>query len=233
MHVHSLSQYDQEPNGSESAQLTCYTWPDHSREHLYRDLQPYTCIFEDCPFNNTVLQEREPLIRHLESAHPNVTEESQTCVFCFDIIGTDKGLFPTHCIRHLEEISVAALPRATEFDAESDTSEDDISSSGREGQIRAQYKQVLEKDVTANHMPYEANTVLQPRASFDDSHVSFPESRSERYLQITNFMPQNGPKGVQFFLYFQSSYDIALSQAWMYLIMFGSYLIYPELTRLE
>ena len=84
-----------------------------------------------------------------------------------------------------------------------------------------------------NHVPYEANTVLQPRASFDDSHVSFPESRSERYPQVTDFTPQNGPKGVQFFLYFQSSYDIASSQAWTYLIMFGSHLVRPELTRLE
>ena len=84
-----------------------------------------------------------------------------------------------------------------------------------------------------NHVPYEANAALQPRASFDDSHVSFPESRSERYPQVTSFEPQNGPQGVQFYLYFQSSYNIASSQSWTYLIMFGSQLVHPELTRLE
>ena len=82
-------------------------------------------------------------------------------------------------------------------------------------------------------MPYEANAVLQPRASFDDSHVSFPESRPECYPQVTSFEPQNGPKGVEFYLYFQSSYDIASPPSWTYLIMFGSHLAHSELTRLD
>ena len=35
-----------------------------------------------------------------------------TCLLCFDVLATDRGLFAIHLLRHLEEIALAALPRA-------------------------------------------------------------------------------------------------------------------------
>jgi len=53
-----------------------------SRKHLLRDLQPYSCPFDDCGTSQTFYTEKQELVQHFEKDH--LTAHSFTCLLCED-----------------------------------------------------------------------------------------------------------------------------------------------------
>lgn len=53
-----------------------------SRRHLLRDLQPYSCPFDDCGTSQTFYTEHQDLVQHFEKDH--LTAHSFTCLLCED-----------------------------------------------------------------------------------------------------------------------------------------------------
>ncbi|KAF2176641.1 hypothetical protein K469DRAFT_399628 [Zopfia rhizophila CBS 207.26] len=84
-----------------------YQW----KEHIYQDLRPYICFFENCSFNTTEFRDRKVWMDHLRLEHRlGPRQKDYKCPLCLEDISTGRN--PSHHIaKHLEEISLAALPQ--------------------------------------------------------------------------------------------------------------------------
>ncbi|KAF9698356.1 hypothetical protein EKO04_003901 [Ascochyta lentis] len=93
------------------------------RKHLYTDLQPYTCFFTGCQFNESPFASRQMWSDHLELEHklgPNW--DALECPLCLDATGHGKSTVLTHFARHMEDIALVALPPTVDSDVDSDSS---------------------------------------------------------------------------------------------------------------
>ncbi|KAL7816119.1 hypothetical protein V8C26DRAFT_400513 [Trichoderma gracile] len=100
------------------------------KRHIYLDLQPYMCLDMCCPYSSTAFESRERWVAHLALDHEMEPRwESTQCALCKEQTGNGKMAVTMHLSRHLEEISLSALPVEIASDAASEnTSElDDIS----------------------------------------------------------------------------------------------------------
>lgn len=101
------------------------------KRHIYLDLQPYMCLDMSCPYSSTTFQSREKWIAHLALDHEMEPQwNSAQCALCKEQTGSGKRAVTMHLSRHLEEISLSALPVEIASNAGSeDTSErNDMSS---------------------------------------------------------------------------------------------------------
>ncbi|KAF4760979.1 hypothetical protein HAV15_006523 [Penicillium sp. str.  len=85
--------------------------------HVFNDLMPYLCIFPSCPTPHRLYESRREWFSHLQSQHsisetPNVHVD---CPLCLCSLPSGKQL-ERHVGRHLEELSLFALPRSEEDD---------------------------------------------------------------------------------------------------------------------
>ncbi|KAH7268806.1 hypothetical protein B0J15DRAFT_391165 [Fusarium solani] len=97
------------------------------RRHLYIDLQPYVCLDTSCQRSDSTFSNRANWLQHLALDHgmePNW--EQIKCPLCGDEAGPGKIAITTHLGRHLEEISLSALPVAPDSETNSEASESDI-----------------------------------------------------------------------------------------------------------
>ncbi|KAI0543077.1 hypothetical protein GGR58DRAFT_450631 [Xylaria digitata] len=81
------------------------------RHHLFSDLQPYICCQKPCKRRHEPFADRSEWIEHLAEEHrfsPNW--RSIRCLLCNEMTGDGKTTVTTHLARHLEEISITALP---------------------------------------------------------------------------------------------------------------------------
>lgn len=102
------------PNQLEVVSLTA------SRKHLYLDLRPYTCLFQDCTFSQEPFVTRQLWSDHLELGHDlGPGWEAVHCPLCLDIIECGKSVVLSHFARHMEDIALASLPRDVESEVES------------------------------------------------------------------------------------------------------------------
>ncbi|KAK4445571.1 hypothetical protein QBC34DRAFT_332950, partial [Podospora aff. communis PSN243] len=93
------------------------TW----KRHIYLDLQPYTCLIEGCVCGDTSFATREHWISHLASDHAMEPEwTSIKCRLCTQDTGSGKGTVTLHLAKHLEEISLSALPAGVDSNTPSD-----------------------------------------------------------------------------------------------------------------
>ena len=67
---------------SNDAKVKLYADIKLSRKHLLRDLQPYSCPFDDCGTSQTFYTEKQDLVQHFEKDH--LTAHSFTCLLCED-----------------------------------------------------------------------------------------------------------------------------------------------------
>ena len=98
-----------------------------NRRHLIQDLCPYTCIVETCKFSSTPFQSRKVWVEHINLEHPDCDLlVASVCPLCSKSLPDEKnGLF-ADLAKHLEEISLSALPQDVESEA-SDSEHDDAS----------------------------------------------------------------------------------------------------------
>ncbi|KAL6882878.1 hypothetical protein HDV57DRAFT_509264 [Trichoderma longibrachiatum] len=102
------------------------------KRHIYLDLQPYMCLNVLCPHSSSTFDSREKWIAHLALDHEMEPHwKSSQCALCKEQTGSGKMAVTMHLSKHLEEISLSALPVEISSNAASeDTSElTDISSS--------------------------------------------------------------------------------------------------------
>ena len=94
------------------------------RKHLWRDLRPWICHDITCDLGNEPFTSREDWIEHLEFDHGfHLAWGSFECPLCHEETGKGKTTIVHHLARHMEEISLAALPSG--YDSDNDLEESD------------------------------------------------------------------------------------------------------------
>lgn len=105
------------------------------RRHLYIDLQPYVCLDTSCQRSDSTFSNRANWLQHLALDHGMEPKWEQIeCPLCGDEAGPGKTAITTHLGRHLEEISLSALPAAPDSETNSETSGLDIEHNDQEHQ---------------------------------------------------------------------------------------------------
>ena len=109
-----------------------YTWT----KHVYRDLQPYVCIWGGCPSKGKLYRTRRDWQDHLDNVHYVVSDSStatkssgqrapQDCPLCHKTFRENKA-FSHHVARHLRAIALFALPLDDEeLDQEDELNEEE------------------------------------------------------------------------------------------------------------
>jgi hypothetical protein len=87
----------------------------HSKDwtnHIFRDLMPYTCVWEDCPIPSKLFDTRRMWAQHMDHTHPQMeqTKDSFVCPLCQGSVQTAAS-FAKHVGRHLEDLALFVLPR--------------------------------------------------------------------------------------------------------------------------
>ncbi|RSM09079.1 hypothetical protein CDV31_007846 [Fusarium ambrosium] len=98
------------------------TW----KKHLWRDLRPWICHDSACNFGNEPFASRQDWIEHLEFDHDfQPAWSSFECPLCHEETGEGKTAIVHHLARHMEEISLAALPSGYDSNNDLEESEDE------------------------------------------------------------------------------------------------------------
>ena len=87
-----------------------------------------------------------------------------------------------------------------------------------------------------DQVSYAANALFQPRALFEDTHLTFPPptQRSRQIPEVTSYTPNEGPQGTQLFVHLLSAYDVEAAQPSLeFLVMFASRPCQPILTKID
>ncbi|KAL7948551.1 hypothetical protein V8C42DRAFT_254354 [Trichoderma barbatum] len=103
------------------------------KRHIYLDLQPYVCLEISCPYSSSTFESRDEWISHLALDHemePNW--ESTVCLLCKEETGSGKITITKHLSKHLEEISLSALPVEVDSNAASENSSESGDASSEE-----------------------------------------------------------------------------------------------------
>ncbi|KAL6812345.1 hypothetical protein J3E69DRAFT_376180 [Trichoderma sp. SZMC 28015] len=106
------------------------------KQHIYLDLQPYMCLDLSCPYSSSTFESRDKWISHLALDHEMEPKwASAECPLCREETGNGKIAITKHLSKHLEEVSLSALPVEVDSDAESENSSEsnDAGSSLNEG----------------------------------------------------------------------------------------------------
>ncbi|KAI1658272.1 hypothetical protein F4813DRAFT_357895 [Daldinia decipiens] len=98
--------------------------------HLLADLQPWICCQIACPCDRKPFETREEWVEHLYKGHKSHPEwDDKTCPLCLTVINEGGLITLSHVARHLEEISLAALPCYPEDEEEDEDRRTTVSSS--------------------------------------------------------------------------------------------------------
>ncbi|RFU78548.1 ankyrin repeat [Trichoderma arundinaceum] len=93
------------------------------KRHIYLDLQPYMCLDMSCPYSSTTFESRDKWISHLALDHEmDPGWDSAKCLLCNEETGSGKMAVTRHLSKHLEEISLSALPVEVDSNAASENS---------------------------------------------------------------------------------------------------------------
>ena len=121
--------YRKQKSGGESI-FTLHDAPINSlRKHLFADLQPYVCPWDQCLGNTTTFRSRNTWVNHVGQEHTLVSHwNGLACPLCLESVGDGLGAVSVHIARHLEDIALAAIPRNVDSD-DGSNSEGDTSTS--------------------------------------------------------------------------------------------------------
>jgi hypothetical protein len=100
------------------------------RRHLLCDLGPYNCIVDTCAFSSAPFGSRKLWNDHMIHQHPDLDMWTTfACPFCPKTMTGQQQALLSDIAKHLEEISLSALPQ----DVENDGSESERSTSFSDG----------------------------------------------------------------------------------------------------
>ncbi|KAL6901509.1 hypothetical protein GGI43DRAFT_403189 [Trichoderma evansii] len=162
------------------------------KRHIYLDLQPYACLDESCSHSGMAFESREKWISHLALDHEMEPKwDSIACPLCKHVTGSGKLAVTRHFSKHLEEISLSALPNEINSNETSENgSELDDSDDAGESSSNAQDKGksistdnnalINEKQNTACNILYVYNLPIE--ASEEELKAIF--SKQQGYKRI-------------------------------------------------
>ena len=78
--------------------------------HLFEDLEPYVCVFEDCGMPGRLYNNKGEWLAHLRKSHP-LSLSGAWCPLCADTPLTDLQV-QQHLRRHLEDLALFILPQS-------------------------------------------------------------------------------------------------------------------------
>jgi hypothetical protein len=121
--------YRKQKCGGESI-FTLHDAPINSlRKHLFADLQPYVCPWDQCLGNTTTFRSRNAWVNHLGQEHTLASHwNGLACPRCLESVGDGLGAVSVHIARHLEDIALAAIPRNVDSDDGSNSEGDALTS---------------------------------------------------------------------------------------------------------
>lgn len=97
------------------------------KQHIYADLQPWICMYTECPQACETFKTQKDWVLHLALDHGLESDwMSIKCPLCRHDTGSGKTLVTKHLGNHLEEISLGALPVDCEFEEETTQSEPEV-----------------------------------------------------------------------------------------------------------
>ncbi|KAJ5653309.1 hypothetical protein N7490_000312 [Penicillium lividum] len=96
--------------------------------HVFSDLMPYVCIYPDCKTPDRLYERRHQWVKHLESHHPPSFDLPPSvdivCPLCQKKVNRG-STFDEHLGRHLENLSLFAVPRSLSQNWSDPTLEDE------------------------------------------------------------------------------------------------------------
>jgi hypothetical protein len=82
-----------------------------NREHVFADIEPYICIYQNCSTGDAAYGSTEKCTAHQESAH--VQQPTTACPLCYEFeldgLQSERQLLK-HVFRHMESIGLFCLP---------------------------------------------------------------------------------------------------------------------------
>jgi hypothetical protein len=113
--------------------------------HVFRDIMPYVCIFTDCSTPSRLYDSRREWYGHLTDSHISLSNagELHECALCREA-GFSTLSLERHLGRHLEELSLFALPRSV-GDDEIDSDRSGHSPQDEDGGDISRYTGVLKE----------------------------------------------------------------------------------------
>lgn len=175
-------------------------------KHVFRDLQPYSCVVMDCPIPYKIYSTRREWSHHLwtthsrtwlgtdyrPSGHGRLSEAPQICAICplckmnFD----SENQFERHLARHFQELALFVIPR-DEVDSDDDVIDNGLgdlkeisNSSGSDSQ--------QENDVTSGKISYKTAKELSLASEEGDGVPDVREKRRDRETLIEFFVVGKG-----------------------------------------
>ena len=144
------------------------------RRHLFLDLKPYVCLYEDCSFNQSPFDMKIEWEDHMRLDHEfsSSLNDIMTCSLCDHVL---QGTGPErlrHLAEHLEEISLSILTT---------NAEDEESSDGEQ-----------QSDSSEVASPDEGEEADQNRTG--DQKMAMPDQKLVESLQHS--VPVSGPQWV-------------------------------------
>ncbi|CAG1965751.1 unnamed protein product [Fusarium graminearum] len=125
------------------------------KQHLYKDLLPWQCLYPDCSFT-AVFESREDWVAHVLDDHKlGPTWRPIICPLCLETTAPGMISITKHLCNHLEEISLAALPVNPDLESDAESEGDSVFSG-------SQVESISEKNDTADpHTDIPGKPVLQ------------------------------------------------------------------------
>jgi uncharacterized C2H2 Zn-finger protein len=98
--------------------------------HVFQDISPYICPFEQCPTANRLYWRQREWYSHIQSQHSHMLETgSLSCPLCKNAL--QPSLIKRHLAGHMEELALFAVPRAEESGGEGSDINQDLSVDSR------------------------------------------------------------------------------------------------------
>lgn len=154
------------------------------KRHLYDDLQPYMCLEAKCLQQS--FANRRDWIGHLRT-HYSAAWNSVSCPLCFQAAGSGQFSVMTHLGRHLEEISLAALPVYPDEDDDQVFETDSESESVHPTQDWDTYQAALQEQRRKARLEDEAHReILEWQRQQDGIADSIEAAHDSEILSIMN-----------------------------------------------
>ena len=77
-------------------------------KHVFDDIKPYVCVFEQCQTPHRLYSARREWIHHVEKAHATQYDALDICHLCTAVTGS-KREWISHVAKHLQELAISAL----------------------------------------------------------------------------------------------------------------------------
>lgn len=100
-------------------------------KHVFQDLEPYVCVFEDCDLPERLYKSHREWTAHFRDSHTHSLSSSR-CPLCAEDGLTTSRLLQQHVRRHLEDLALFILPRPDSPDQSQDLEEADSDSSSQD-----------------------------------------------------------------------------------------------------